>query len=207
MQGLDIETTALDPEQGRVRLVQIRDGNRGRVYDGHDPLVPDAIRELDQPVAHNAVFEYDWISCHYGIDLTNLHDMMIMSAVLYTGTNSARASRFSHSLQAAVKRELKREMSKDEQGSDWAAEELTPEQLHYAAYDAHVLPELADKLSRLAKARLLDVYKLEVRVKHAVAAMERNGFAINNEAKLAPLVEDDGAGRKSEGGARGGMGD
>jgi len=38
MQGLDIETAkpdggALDPAEGRVRLVQIRDGDRGRVYD------------------------------------------------------------------------------------------------------------------------------------------------------------------------------
>jgi DNA polymerase-1 len=53
-----------------------------------------------------------------------------------------------------------------------------------------VLPELADKLlPRLAKAGLLDVYKLEVRVSHAVAAMERNGFAIN-VAKLDSLVEE-----------------
>jgi hypothetical protein len=51
MQGLDIETAnaetgrgELDPEKGRVRLVQIRDGKRGRVYDGHDPRVPDALR-------------------------------------------------------------------------------------------------------------------------------------------------------------------
>jgi DNA polymerase-1 len=197
MQGLDIETYnpqtgegELDPEKGYVRLVQIRDGEKGRVYDGHDPAVPDAIRELDQPVAHNSTFEYDWISRHYGIDLTNLHDTMVMSQVLYTGTNATRGGKFSHSLQALVQRELKREMSKDEQGSDWGAEELTEEQIRYAAYDAHVLPELAEKLiARLARARLLDVYKLEVRVSHAVAAMQRNGFAIN-VAKLDPLVEE-----------------
>jgi DNA polymerase I len=195
MQGLDIETYnpetgegELDPEKGNVRLVQIRDGAHGRVYDGHDPAVPDALRELDQPVAHNSTFEYDWISRHYGIDLTNLHDTMIMSQVLYTGTNATRGGKFSHSLQTVVQRELKREMSKDEQESKWGAEELTEEQLRYAAYDAHVLPELAEKLlPRLAKARLLDVYKLEVRVSHAVNAMQRNGFAVN-EAKLAPLV-------------------
>jgi hypothetical protein len=42
MQGLDIETAnpqtgkgELDPEKGYVRLVQIRNGGRGRVYDGH----------------------------------------------------------------------------------------------------------------------------------------------------------------------------
>jgi ribonuclease D len=123
MQGLDIETTALDPEQGRVRLVQIRDGEKGRVYDADLEDPRPALRVLTNPVAHNATFEYDWISRHFGIDLTNLHDTMIMSQVFYTGTNAARAKQFSHSLQACVKRELKREISKDEQGSDWGAEE------------------------------------------------------------------------------------
>jgi ribonuclease D len=196
VQGLDIETAkpegggALDPDEGYIRLVQIRDGDKGWVYDADRVDPSPAIRALTQPVAHNATFEFEWIKRHYGIELTNLHDTMIMSQVFYTGTNATKRGKFSHSLQAVVQRELKREMSKDEQSSEWGAEELTPEQLDYAAYDAHVLPELADKLlPRLAKAGLLDVYKLEVRVSHAVAAMERNGFAIN-VAKLDPLVEE-----------------
>ena len=53
-----------------------------------------------------------------------------------------------------------------------------------------MLPELANTLlRRLQKHRLLDVYKLEVRVSHAVNAMQRNGFAVN-VAKLDPLVEE-----------------
>jgi ribonuclease D len=89
-----------------------------------------------------------------------------------------------------VQRELKREMSKDMQDSEWGNPDLSKEQIRYAAYDAHVLPELADKLlPRLAKARLLDVYKPEVCVSHAIRAMERNGFAVNL-AKLDPLVEE-----------------
>jgi ribonuclease D len=132
LQGLDIETTALDPEQGRVRLVQIRDGEKGRVYDADLEDPRPALRVLTNPVAHNATFEYDWIKHHYGVELTNLHDTMVMSQVFYMGTNAARASRFSHSLQAVVKRELKREMSKDERDSEWGAAVLTPEQLYYA---------------------------------------------------------------------------
>jgi hypothetical protein len=80
MQGLGIETAgpdgrgALDPEEGRVRLVQIRDREKGRVYDAdfEDPRL--ALRALTEPVAHNATFEYDWISRHFGVDLKNLHD-------------------------------------------------------------------------------------------------------------------------------------
>lgn len=196
MQGLDIETAgpdgrgSLDPETGRIRLVQIRDDNKGRIYDGDDPAVADAIRALDAPVAHNAVFEAAWIRKHLGIELTNLHDTMIMSRVLYKGTKADQGKQLVHSLQAVVKRELKQEMSKEEQDSEWGAAVLSPEQLRYAAYDAHVMPELADRLiPRLAQAGLLDVYKLEVRVSHAVDAMQRNGFAVN-VARLDPLVEE-----------------
>jgi len=71
MQGLDIETYnpetgegELDPGKGKVRLVQIRDGDRGRVYDGHDPELSDALRELDEAVAHNAPFERQWVKRH-----------------------------------------------------------------------------------------------------------------------------------------------
>src|SRR5215208_968898 len=106
MQGLDIETTALDPEAGKVRLVQIRNDGRGRVYDGHDPELPAALREMDGPIAHNAPFERSWVAHHYGLDLETLDDTMVMSQVLYTGTDAARAKQFSHSLQAVAKREL-----------------------------------------------------------------------------------------------------
>src|SRR5215204_4152713 len=190
MQGLDIETTALDPEAGKVRLVQIRNGGRGRVYDGHDPELPAALRELDGGVAHNATFERSWIARHYGIDVGTLDDTMVMSQVLYTGTNAARAKQFSHSLQAVMKRELKRELPKDEQTSDWSAEELTPEQLHYAARDAHVLPDLAETLlAKIERARLRDVYELERRVSHVVAAMERYGVAIHTD-RLEAMIEE-----------------
>ena len=198
MQGLDIETYnpetgegELDPEKGNVRLVQIRDDGRGRVYDGHDPAVPDALRELEEPVAHNAPFERRWIARHYGIDLEALHDTMVMSQVYHTGTNAAKAKQFSHSLQAVVKRELKRELDKSEQGSAWGAEELSEEQIRYDdAMDAHVMPELADTLMRkIEKAELRKVYELELRVSHAVDQMERNGFGVDI-ARLAEFIEE-----------------
>src|SRR5215208_3419324 len=188
MQGLDIETTALDPEAGDVRLVQIRDGAKGRVYDGHDPAVVPALEGLTLPVAHNAPFERKWIGKHYGVKL-GLHDTMVMSQALYTGTNAARAKQFSHSLQAVVKRELKRDLDKTEQMSDWTGE-LTEERVRYAARDAAVLPELASVLLRkIERAGLERVYDLELRVSHAVDQMERNGFGVDI-ARLAEFIEE-----------------
>src|SRR5215203_6027867 len=197
MQGLDIETYnpetgegELDPEKGNVHLVQIRDDGRGRVYDGHDPAVPDALRKLEEPVAHNATFERRSIARHYGIDLEALHDTMVMSQVYHTGTNAAKAKQFSHSLQAVVKRDLKRELDKSEQGSAWGAEELSEEQIRYAAMEAHVMPELASVLMRkIERAGLQRVYDLELRVSHAVNQMERNGFGVDI-ARLAEFIAE-----------------
>ena len=67
-------------------------------------------------MAHNASFERLWIGHGLGVDLPSLHDTRIMSQVLYTGTNAARAKQFSHSLQAVVQREQKREAGKGRTG-------------------------------------------------------------------------------------------
>jgi len=198
MRGIDIETASpdggglLDVHTGRIRLVQISDGERTDVYDldhVNADEVRAAIEEHEELVAHNAPFERTWIAAKLGIDLPQLHDTLVMSKVFYTGTNYAKR-RMSHKLESVVERELKKEMDKDEQTSDWNAEPLTRAQLEYAERDAGIMPELADKLmGKLTRVGLKDVYDLERRVTFAVDAMERNGFAVNVE-KLAPLVEE-----------------
>jgi DNA polymerase I len=160
MHGIDVETTALTPEEGDLRLVQLSNGKQAKVYDAFkqpEDLIRRAVESEGEGslVAHNAPFERTWLKAALGLDRADLHDTMIMSQVLYTGTNAARAKQFSHSLQAVVKRELKRELSKEEQVSDWNALDLTREQIEYAARDAAVLPELAEKLmSKIEKAGL-----------------------------------------------------
>jgi len=200
MRGIDIETTALSPEDGQISLIQVFDGEKCTVYDlingGHPNLGGGKLlfngtggqKRVELPVtgvAHNAVFEERWLRVA-GYDV-KLEDTMIASQVFYTGTNAARG-KLSHSLASCVSRELKRELPKDMQESDWAQRPLTRQQLEYAARDAIVLPELYERLmSRIEKSGLKAVYDLEVRVGRAVDQMERNGFAVN-EAKLEPLV-------------------
>jgi len=185
--GIDIETTALQPTEGKLSLIQVYDPglNNVLVFDvlnGGTPPVP------GRGVAHNAVFEEGWLR-KYGYDV-QLEDTMIASQVFYTGTNAANNRNLSHKLSAVVARELKRELPKDEQKSDWRVRPLSQEQLEYAARDAMVLPELYDQLmSKIDKAGLRRVYDLEVRVARAVDQMQRNGFAVN-VAKLDPLVEE-----------------
>src|SRR5215208_1471132 len=188
MIGIDVETTALRPAEGDLRLVQLSNGKKAKVYDAYRQDA-DVIRraiekhEAGSLVAHNAVFERTWLNAALDVDRPDLHDTMIMSQVYYTGTRAAIGKSFSHSLAAVVKRELHRELSKEEQDSDWSALALTREQLKYAARDAHVLPELAERLlGKLEQAELGEVYELERRVSPAVDAMQKNGFAVTRRS-------------------------
>src|SRR5215217_6012287 len=191
MIGIDVETAgnngggALRPEEGRLRTVQISDGKKAKVYDvfrQDADLIRRAVERHEELVAHNAVFERTWLKAALAVDRSDLHDTMIMSQVYYTGTRAAISKSFSHSLAAVVKRELKRELAKDEQVSDWGSAALTREQLKYAALDAAVLPQLAATLMRkIERAGLKKVYELELRVSHALHAMQRYGVAIHTD--------------------------
>jgi DNA polymerase I-like protein with 3'-5' exonuclease and polymerase domains len=193
MHGIDVETTALDPAEGDLRLVQLSDSSRALVYDYYKQdadVIRGAIEARDELVAHNAVFERAWIADKLGVDLGDLDDTMIMSQVYHTGTKASKRKGFSHSLANVAKRELKVELAKDEQVSDWGAVALTREQIEYAARDAAVLPKLAETLMRkIKRAGLLKTYELERRVSHAVDAMQRRGVAIHTDRLEAMIAE------------------
>jgi DNA polymerase-1 len=193
MIGIDVETTALRPAEGDLRLVQLSDGKRAKVYDAFRQdtgAIRRAVEEHEELVAHNAVFEREWLTTALDVDRPDLHDTMIMSQVYYTGTRASKGRDFSHSLANVVKRELKLELAKDEQVSDWGAAALTHEQIEYAARDAAVLPRLANALMhKIDRARLRKVYELERRVSHAIAAMERRGVAIHAD-RLEAMTEE-----------------
>jgi DNA polymerase-1 len=80
--GLDVETTALSPDEGRLRLVQLSDGKWAKVFDLYqddEDEVRAAILEQDELVAHNAVFERAWLNAALAVDRPDLHDTMIAS--------------------------------------------------------------------------------------------------------------------------------
>lgn len=98
MHGIDVETTALDPADGELSLVQIADPANQvvRVYDvlgGGKPQLP------DRGIAHNATFEERWLrTAGYSVQL---EDTMIASQVFYTGTNAAKG-KLSHTASPRV---------------------------------------------------------------------------------------------------------
>src|SRR5215204_6231891 len=95
MIGLDIETTALTPEEGRLSLVQVATPDGTLVFDVFkiDPAKVFTKAAGYHTVAHNANFEELWLREHYGVELpAALEDTMVMSQVLYGGTEDFKKS-------------------------------------------------------------------------------------------------------------------
>ena len=148
--GIDIETTSLNPHTGRLRLVQVSDGDRTFVVDAFKvdprPLL-EAVSDKDW-VAHNAAFELAWAKHLFDLEPTIVRDTMLMSQVLGAG------SEHRHGLEDVLNRELGMVIDKEHQLSDWTIETLSREQISYAATDAAVLPALYRRLEeRLGEER------------------------------------------------------
>lgn len=181
----DTETLQLQPERGKLRLLQL--GARDR-----DTIVLIDCFQLDKIdwadlrwffshptrfwLAHNAVFDLGWLQEH------NIHPAgwvrcsMLASRLLTNGLPNTK-----HGLDSVVKRYLKKELSKEQQRSDWSGE-LSKEQLEYAANDVAALMELDPVLeNRISRDRLGPAFKLECHALPAMAQMWRTGLPWNAE--------------------------
>jgi DNA polymerase I-like protein with 3'-5' exonuclease and polymerase domains len=189
--GFDTETTALDPFDGYIRLVQLSNGKDTKVIDlkpfmdkGDLKDLPELapLRELlnaPKPikVAHNAKFDAKWTKHHIGVDLNGIFDTLLASQLIAAGDQDRR-----HNLAAVSEFFLGVEMDKSEQVSDWSAEELSQSQIEYAAKDAATMVPLREKIvERLKQDDLIKVAKLEFDCVMPIAAMELNGFFLDEE--------------------------
>ena len=191
--AIDIETAklpehcrhpkaGLDPHLSQIRLVQLC-GRRG------DALIIDCfacgkdLRGILKPlldrrmVAHNAVFEMKHLG-HAGRRLGTLECTRLMWYALTNETHKMRdpddAKSMALSLTSGLRRATGVEIPKTQQTSDWGREELTPDQLTYAANDVLHLVRLHDTLlNRLRMARLEPVYARLRGAQRAVVELER----------------------------------
>ncbi len=166
--GLDLETTALSPRDGGVRLLQLATPEETFVIDAFEVGDLSALEEVleDGPVkvGHNIKFDYQFLHAIYGVSPSPLFDTMLAVQVLDGGNYAA-----SYSLEAVVERYLDESLDKTEQRSDWSGK-LSRAQLEYAARDAAILLPLADRLdAALAAAGLATVAEIEMRALPALA--------------------------------------
>jgi len=150
--AIDVEMQGLRLQRDRVCLVQICDRKKNvclvRPKGGQAP--PNLKRLLTAPdtrkVFHFALTDISFIRTSLGVDVASYRCTKIMSKLARTYSDS-------HSLKTLVAELLGLELDKENQQTNWAAPELTHEQLKYAANDVLHLLEVYDILERMLKAR------------------------------------------------------
>lgn len=147
--AIDTETLGLRPQRDRLCLVQLSAG------DGTAHLVQLKAGGYDAPnlkklLADTAVtklfhfgrFDIAIMYKYLGVVATPVYCTKIASRLTRTYTNY-------HGLKNLCKDLLGIELDKQQQTTDWGAETLTQEQLHYAASDVLYLHQLKDAFDTL----------------------------------------------------------
>ena len=179
--AVDTETLGLKPNRDRLCVVQLSagDGMAHIVKLGPLPLrAPRLAALLGDPAVlklfHFARFDVAMLSKHLGVATRPIYCTKIASKLARTYTDR-------HSLKDLTAELLNIELSKQQQSSDWGADNLTDQQLAYAASDVLHLHAL--------KARLDQMLAREGRTELAQAAFE---FVPNRAAlDLAGFEDDD----------------
>lgn len=156
--AVDCESMGLSLVRDPLCLVQLTDGGGEAhvvqldrtTYDAPNlkKLLADANIEK---IFHFGRFDVAMIKRDLGVTCAPVYCTKIASKLARTYTDR-------HGLKDAIKELLQREISKEQQSSDWGAAEITDSQLSYAAADVIHLHALRDKLTAiLAREGRLDL--------------------------------------------------
>jgi DNA polymerase I-like protein with 3'-5' exonuclease and polymerase domains len=179
--GIDTETTALDPRQGKVRLLQVATPEHNFVIDLFElpafehPGLRALLSSLEPlKVFHNAKFDVKMLLHHFDLEVRGLFDTFLASQLIGAGRREG-----GHGLAAVSDRHLGELVDKSLQISNWSGR-LTDSQYEYAAKDAALMLPLNEKLSAtLHELGLEDVARLEFECVLPIAAMELAGMALD----------------------------
>lgn len=179
--GVDTETTALDPRDGQVRLLQLATPEQSFVIDLFELRAFEhrGLRELLsslQPIKvfHNAKFDVKMLLHHFDLEVRGVFDTLLASQLIGAGRREG-----GHGLAAVSDRHLGELVDKSLQISDWSGE-LADAQYEYAAKDAALMLPLHEKLTAsLHDLGLEEVARLEFECVLPLAAMELAGMAVD----------------------------
>ncbi len=144
--AVDTETMGLNQNRDRLCVVQLSsgDGQAHLVQCDRDSYDAPNLKKLlaDQNVVkifHFARFDLAVIKKYLGVECRPVFCTKIASRLARTYTDK-------HSLKNVCKELLDIDISKQQQSSDWGAENLSKDQMKYAAGDVLYLHEIKDKL-------------------------------------------------------------
>lgn len=149
--ALDTETLGLNNNRDRLCLIQISggDGKAHLVQFEKDQYNAPNLKKLLQDekiekIMHYARFDVAVIHRYIGVLLSNIFCTKIASKLTRTYTDK-------HGLKDLCKELVGIDLSKHQQTSDWGQENLSKEQLEYAASDVLYLHQIKDKLVEMLK--------------------------------------------------------
>jgi len=147
--AIDTETLGLNLQRDRLCVVQLSPG------DGTADVVQIARGQTSAPnlekllrdpkvtkIFHFGRFDIAMLNRAFGVEIAPVYCTKIASKLCRTYTDR-------HGLKDLVRELLGIELSKQQQSSDWAAEELSEAQLAYAASDVLYLHQLREKLNMM----------------------------------------------------------
>lgn len=147
--AVDTETLGLDPNRDKLCLVQLSSG------DGTAHIVQLDRRTYDAPnlkallsdksvllLFHYARFDIAVIKKYLGIECGPVYCTRTASRLVRTYTDR-------HGLKHCCRELLGVDLNKQQQSSDWGAEDLSAAQLEYAASDVYYLHGLKEKLDAM----------------------------------------------------------
>jgi ribonuclease D len=147
--AIDTETLGLNPHRDRLCVVQLSNG------DGSADVVQIAPGQEDAPVLcrlleneavtkvfHFARFDMAVLFARFGVMTMPVYCTKIASKIARTYTDK-------HGLKDLVRELLNVDLSKQQQSSDWGADQLTEAQLQYAASDVLHLHALKERLDQM----------------------------------------------------------
>lgn len=175
--AIDTETLGLLPRRDRLCVVQLSagDGTAHLVqFDGSDWSAPRLKALLTDPaltkIFHFARFDVAVLRQYLRVDTGPIYCTKIASKLARTYTDR-------HGLKDLCSELLGIDLSKQQQSSDWAAQNLTDQQKHYAASDVLHLHALRDKLAfMLEREGRSDVAKACFRFVGVRAGLDLAGF-------------------------------
>ena len=147
--AIDCETMGLNPKRDRLCVVQLSSG------DGHACLVqvakgqtvaPNLCRMLEDPnvlkLFHFGRFDIAAMKAAFGALTAPVYCTKIASRMTRTYTDR-------HGLKNLLQELLSVDISKQQQSSDWGAEQLSKAQVEYAASDVLYLHRLRERLNEM----------------------------------------------------------
>ena len=145
--AIDTETMGLKPHRDRLCLVQLSSGDgAAHLIKINHPQKPApnlaAILSDDkvEKIFHYARFDLAVLKHYLAPVLGPIYCTKIASKLCRTNTDR-------HGLSDLVREIIGIDLSKQQQSSDWGGEDLTTEQIHYAAADVLYLHRIKDNLN------------------------------------------------------------